>query len=103
MEDFTGGQENFFTVNPGDSIRVEFTFGGGETDIYYALHIESAQNAWFYNAYGMNALIPNTAINRPPFGGQYYPITSEQASSFANTIGGGKQNSVWIPLISRYV
>jgi hypothetical protein len=51
----------------------------------------------------MNALIPNIAINRPPFGGQYYPITSEQASAFANTIGGGKQNSVWIPLISRYV
>jgi hypothetical protein len=101
VENFTGGVPNYFTINSGDSIRIVFTYVGGSTYIYYYLEIRGSDpNYWFYNAYGMNALIPNIIINpdRPPFGGQYYPITSEQASSFASTIGGGHQNSVWIAL-----
>jgi hypothetical protein len=101
VENFTGGTENYFTINSGDSIRIVFTYAGGDTQIVYFIQIRGSDpNFWFYNAYGTNSLIHGSTINpnRPPFGGQYYPITSEQVSSFANIIGGGKQNSVWIPL-----
>jgi hypothetical protein len=102
LANFEGGDEVTFNASAGDVIRMDFTYGNGSTDVLYYFGITGGEIliAWMYDAYGTYTIIPQSTINpnRPPFGGQYYPITSEQASSFASTIGGGHQNSAWIPL-----
>jgi hypothetical protein len=101
VDNFTGAQQNF-NLSAGDSIRIEFSYDAGNTEISYNFGPSDSEEAtfWFYNAYGTNTLITNPVVNpnRPPFGGNYYPITSEQVSTFASTIGSGNQNSIWVPL-----
>jgi hypothetical protein len=103
LQNYDGTTRENLNIAADASIRVVFTYGGVGDDIYYYFNnqrIPGDYNFWAYNAFGTNTIIPNTAINpdRPPFGGQYYPITNEEASSFASTIGGGHQNSVFIAL-----
>jgi hypothetical protein len=94
LENYDGGQIGTFTVSAGDLILIKLTHAGGSTDLRYNLHSDGSEiyNEWYYNAFGFNTLIINPA--RTPFGGPYYPITSEQIASFARSIGSGKQNSV---------
>lgn len=103
LQNFNATTVEYLNIAAGATITIVLTYGGTGDDMYYYINNISfgdEDNGWLYNSFGINSVIPNPIINpnRPPFGGQYYPITSEQISSIAHSIGGGNQNSEWIPL-----
>jgi len=88
IENFDGSADQFFTVKAGDVIKTVYTYGGGALNALSILYLNDFRNLYIYNAFGENAQI----YSRSPFGGYMYPITQEQTSAFATTIGAGKQN-----------
>jgi hypothetical protein len=103
LQNYDGITRENLNISAGASIRIVFTYGGVGEYMYCFINnrdIFDGINRWFYNSYGTNTLIPGLTVypNPPPFGGQYYPITSEQVSAFAIKIGGGFRKYLWIPL-----
>lgn len=98
VENYSGTVQTFY-ANVDDTIRVEFTYVEG-SDIKYTLYFTQlgVDNYWYYNAFGSNTIIYNPNLRRGPFGGLLYPITSEQSSEFAKTIGAGMQKAKWTHL-----
>lgn len=97
VPDYDGVDPAPFTVTASDVIRIEFSYNdaGSEPTYYLANSNGELFNSWYYNAHGTNAVIFRGTSGRSPFGGSLYPISSEQSSSFATSIG---QNGIWLPL-----
>jgi hypothetical protein len=97
VPDYHGETPAPFTVTSSDVIRIEFSYNNADTDPSYYLQDAAGElfNNWYYNAFGDNAVIFRGTSMRSPFGGPLYPISSEQSSSFATSIG---QNGIWLPL-----
>jgi hypothetical protein len=97
VPDYDGVNSAPFTVTASDVIRIEFTVNDPTANSSYDLVNSNDElfNSWYYNAHGTNAVIFRGTSGRSPFGGSLYPISSEQSSSFATSIG---QNGIWLPL-----
>jgi hypothetical protein len=95
LANFNGSEEEQFEVDSGDFIRAVFTYGGESTEVNYSFSIDDDENSWIYDSFGINTLISNPDLRRTPFGGLYSPITNEEISAFAVTIGAGNENTFW--------
>jgi hypothetical protein len=93
IANFDGSAEQFFSVNAGDVIKVVFTYVGGIYSLYF-LWLGARRNFYIYNALGENAQI----YSYSPSGGYMYPISQENVSEFATSIGAGTQSNGFIPL-----
>jgi hypothetical protein len=102
LSDYDGNANQEFNVNVNDSIRIVFDYVSG-VSYYFLSYNEGSYNYWQYDAFGQNTFVYNPVpnVSRSPFGGQLYPITNEQSSAFAITIGAG--NSTWIPLTLPFI
>jgi hypothetical protein len=94
ITNFDGGADQFFSVNAGDIIKTVFTYAGGRLDIYFFIYIGDLYNRYVYNAFGQEAQI----YSYSPSGGYMYPISQENVSEFATSIGAGTQSNGFIPL-----
>jgi hypothetical protein len=94
IANFDGSADQFFSVNAGDVIKIVFTYAGGLIYAYYLLWLGSLRNFYIYNTLGEEAQI----YSYSPSGGYMYPISQENVSEFATSIGAGTQSNGFIPL-----
>lgn len=101
ISDFDGSEREF-TYYPEDLLRIVFTFDSNVNFVFYFLELDGSFNNWYYNSNGQNTRIPNPSNSNPsrsPFGGPYYPITTEEIESFALSTSPGN----WGPIRTRFL
>jgi hypothetical protein len=94
IANFDGSADQFFSVNAGDVIKTVFTYAGGRRNVLSILWFGDIRNLYVYNAFGEDAQI----YSYSPSGGYMYPISQENVSEFATSIGAGTQSNGFIPL-----